>query len=108
MERMTGFDASLLYLETAQQPLVVGAVLFIDVSGLEVEYSFDRLRTELGRRIKELPELRRKIYDSPLNLGHPAWVEEYDLDVSAHVRRVDVDEPGDERAVFEMLSLIHI
>ena len=106
MERMTGFDASLLYLETAQQPLVVGAVLFIDVSGLEVEYSFDRLRTELGRRIKELPELRRKIYDSPLNLGHPAWVEEYDLDVSAHVRRVDVDEPGDERAVFEMCGTL--
>jgi len=106
MERMTGFDASLLYLETAPQTLVVGAVLFIDVSGLEVEYSFGRLRTELGRRIKELPELRRKIYDSPLNLGHPAWVEEYDLDISAHVRRVQVDPPGDERAVFEMCGTL--
>lgn len=106
MERMTGFDASLLYLETAQQPLVVGGVLFVDISGLEVEYSFDLIRTELARRIKELPELRRKIYDSPLNLGHPAWVEEYDLDITAHVRRVDVDRPGDDRAVFEMCGTL--
>ena len=101
MERMTGFDASLLYLETDQQTLVVGAMVFTDVSEFEGGYSFERLRTELARRIKEIPELRRKIYDSPLNLGHPAWVEEYDLDVSKHMRRVEVEAPGDERAVFE-------
>ena len=41
MERMTGFDASLLYMETAQQPLVVGGILFVDVSGLEVGYSLE-------------------------------------------------------------------
>ena len=106
MERMTGFDASLLYLETTQQPLVVGGILIIDVSELEVEYSFERLRTELGRRVKELPELRRKIYDSPLNLGHPAWVEEYELDITAHVRRVEVDLPGDDHAMFEMCGTL--
>ena len=106
MERMTGFDASLLYLETDQQPLVVGGLLVITIADLEVEYSFERLRTELGRRIKELPELRRKIYDSPLNLGHPAWVEEYHLDITAHVRRVDVALPGDDRAVFDMCGTL--
>ena len=106
MERMTGFDASLLYLETAQQMLVVGGILVIDVSGLEFEYSFERLRTELARRVKEIPEFRRKIYDSPLNLGHPAWVEEYELDVTEHVRRVVVDAPGDDDEVFEMCGTL--
>ena len=96
MERMTGFDASLLYLETSQQMLVVGGILIVDVSALDFEYTFDRVRTELARRVKEIPEFRRKIYDSPLNLGHPAWVEEYDLDVTQHVRRVVVDAPGDD------------
>lgn len=106
MERMTGFDASLLYLETSQQMLVVGGILVVDVSGLEFEYTFERLRTELARRVKEIPEFRRKIYDSLLNLGHPAWVEEYDLDVTEHVRRVVVDAPGDDDAVFEMCGTI--
>ncbi|WP_304816297.1 wax ester/triacylglycerol synthase domain-containing protein, partial [Dietzia sp.] len=99
---MTGFDASLLYLETAQQMLVVGGILVVDVSDQGSAYSFERLRTELARRVKEIPEFRRKIYDSVLNLGHPAWVEEYDLDVTRHVRRVDVEPPGDDDAVFEM------
>ncbi|MBB1029648.1 wax ester/triacylglycerol synthase family O-acyltransferase [Dietzia sp. SLG310A2-38A2] len=102
MERMTGFDASLLYLETAQQMLVVGGILVVDVSDPGFEYSFERLRAELARRVKEIPEFRRKIYDSVLNLGHPAWVEEYDLDMTQHVRRVDVEAPGDDDAVFEM------
>lgn len=102
MERMTGFDASLLYLETAQQMLVVGGIPVVDVSDQGSAYSFERLRTELARRVKEIPAFRRKIYDSVLNLGHPAWVEEYDLDVTRHVRRVDVEPPGDDDAVFEM------
>ncbi|MDV8000978.1 wax ester/triacylglycerol synthase family O-acyltransferase [Rhodococcus sp. IEGM 1408] len=106
MERMTGFDASLLYLETSQQMLVVSGILVVDVSGLEFEYTFERFRTELARRIKEIPEFRRKIYDSLLNLGHPAWVEEYDLDVTEHVRRVVVDAPGDDDAVFEMCGTL--
>lgn len=106
MERMTGFDASLLYLETSQQMLVVGGILVVDVSVLESGYSFERLRTELAGRVKEIPEFRRKIYDSLLNLGHPAWVEEYDLDVTQHVRRVDVDAPGDDDAVFEMCGIL--
>ena len=106
MERMTGFDASLLYLETSQQMLVVSGILVVDVSGLEFEYTFERFRTELARRVKEIPEFRRKIYDSLLNLGHPAWVEEYDLDVSQHVRRVVVDPPGDDDAVFEMCGTL--
>lgn len=106
MERMTGFDASLLYLETSQQMLVVSGILVVDVSGLAFEYTFERFRTELARRIKEIPEFRRKIYDSFLNLGHPAWVEEYDLDVTQHVRRVVVDAPGDDDAVFEMCGTL--
>ncbi len=101
MERMTGLDATMLYAETGQQPIVVSGLLFLDVAEMDGGYSFERLRTELARRVKELPELRRKVYDSPLNLGHPAWVEEYDLDMAAHVRLVEVDEPGDEQAVFE-------
>ncbi|MFN3339509.1 MAG: WS/DGAT/MGAT family O-acyltransferase [Dietzia sp.] len=103
---MTGFDASLLYLETSQQMLVVSGIIIIDVAVLEFEYSFERLRTELARRVKEIPEFRRKIYDSLLNLGHPAWVEEYDLDVTQHVRRVVVDAPGDHDAVFEMCGIL--
>jgi len=106
MERMTGFDASLLYLETPQQKLLVGGILIIDVSALRGEYSFERIQTEIARRVKEIPEFRRKIYDSALNLGHPAWVEEYELDVTQHVRRAVIDPPGDDHALFEMCGIL--
>ena len=106
MERMTGFDASLLYLETPQQMLVVGGIIIVDISRSRGGYSFERVQTEIARRVKEIPEFRRKIYDSVLNLGHPAWVEEYDLDVTKHVRRAVVDPPGDEHAMFEMCGIL--
>jgi diacylglycerol O-acyltransferase len=106
MERMTGFDASLLYLETPQQKLMVGGIILVDVSSLREGYTFERLQTEIARRVKEIPEFRRKIYDSVLNLGHPAWVEEYELDVTKHVRRAVVDPPGDDHALFEMCGIL--
>lgn len=95
MERMTGLDATFLYLETPEQPMVINAIIELDVSEVPGGYTFEALRVELQRRLKEVPQFRRKMSDSPLNLGHPAWVEEYDLDIDRHLHRVDLPAGGD-------------
>ena len=94
MERMTGLDASFLYLETTEQMMVINGVVHLDVSTIEEGYSFDRLRSGLARRVKAVPPFRRKVHDSRWNLGHPAWVEDFDFDVANHVRRIEL-EAGD-------------
>ncbi|MBB1047613.1 hypothetical protein G6028_07365 [Dietzia cercidiphylli] len=64
MERMSGLDASFLYLETDEQMMVINGVVHLDVSTISEGYSFERLRSGLARRVKSVPPFRRRIHDS--------------------------------------------
>lgn len=92
MERLTGLDASFLYLETDTQHLHVCALLILDPA--DGPYTFDHLRDELRRRLPLIPHMRRRVHPVPFNLDHPLWVDDTDFDIDNHIRRVDLPEPG--------------
>jgi diacylglycerol O-acyltransferase len=94
MQRLSGLDASFLYLETPSQPLHVCSILELDTSTMPGGYTFDRLRDELAVRIKAMPEFREKLADSTFNLDHPVWVEDNDFDVNRHLHRIGLPPPG--------------
>src|SRR5246127_4990670 len=94
MQRLSGLDASFLYLETPSQPLHVCAILELDAATVPGGYSFARLRDELGVRIKSIPEFRQRLADSRLNLDHPVWVEDHSFDLDRHLHRIGVPAPG--------------
>jgi diacylglycerol O-acyltransferase len=106
MERLSGLDASFLYLETSTQPLHVCTVLELDTSTMPGGYTFDRLRDELALRIKAMPELREKLADSLLNLDHPVWVEDKDFDVNRHLHSIGLPAPGGRRELAEICGHI--
>uniref|UniRef100_UPI0024566C5F wax ester/triacylglycerol synthase domain-containing protein n=1 Tax=Nocardia abscessus TaxID=120957 RepID=UPI0024566C5F len=95
MERLTGLDASFLYLETGTQHLHVCALLILDpTSG---DYSFEGFKAELARRLPLIPQMRRRVYEVPLNLDHPVWVEDENFDLDYHVRRIAIAAPAGRR-----------
>ena len=94
MQRLSGLDASFLYLETPAQPLHVCSILEIDTSTIPGGYAFDRLRDALSLRIKAMPEFREKLGDNRFNLDHPVWVEDEDFDVDRHLHRIGLPSPG--------------
>jgi diacylglycerol O-acyltransferase / wax synthase len=94
MQRLSGLDASFLYLETPSQPLHVCSILDVDTSTMPGGYTFDRLRDALEIRIKAMPEFRDKLADSFFNLDHPVWVEDKDFDVDRHLHRIGLPAPG--------------
>ena len=94
MQRLSGLDASFLYLETAAQPLHVCSILEIDTSTIPGGYSFDRMRDALNLRIKAMPEFREKLADNRFNLDHPVRVEDKDFDVDRHLHRIGLPSPG--------------
>ena len=106
MQRLSGLDASFLYLETAKQPLHVCAILELDTSTIPGGYSFDRLRDELSLKIKALPQFREKIADSALNLDHPVWVDDADFDVDRHLHRIGLPAPGGRRELADIAGHI--
>ncbi|MCV7423737.1 wax ester/triacylglycerol synthase family O-acyltransferase [Mycobacterium yunnanensis] len=94
MQRLSGLDASFLYLETSAQPLHVCSVLEIDPSTIPGGYTFDQMRDALTQRIKAMPEFREKVADNRFNLDHPVWVEDHDFDVDRHLHRIALPSPG--------------
>src|SRR6201995_3359533 len=102
MQRLSGLDASFLYLETQSQPLHVCSILELDTSTMPGGYTFDRLRDELSVRIKAMPQFREKLADSPLNLDHPVWVDDNNFDVSRHLHRIGLPPPGGRMELSEI------
>jgi len=106
MQRLSGLDASFLYLETPSQPLHVCSILDVDTSTMPGGYTFDRLRDELEIRIRAMPEFRDKLADSFFNLDHPVWVEDKDFDVDRHLHRIGLPAPGGRTELAEICGHI--
>lgn len=102
MQRLSGLDASFLYLETSTQPLHVCSVLELETATIPGGYSFDRLRDELALRITAIPTFRERLANSFLNLDHPVWVEDNEFDVDRHLHRIGLPAPGGREELAEI------
>src|SRR5690349_9002695 len=106
MQRLSGLDASFLYLETPSQPMHVCSIVELDTSTVPGGYAFDRLRDALALRIKAIPTFREKLANSPLNLDHPVWVDDEGFDIDRHLHRIAVPAPGGRAELSEICSHI--
>lgn len=102
LQRLSGLDASFLYLETSTQPLHVCSVLELDASTIPGGYSFAGLREQLAARIRAIPTFREKLANSFLNLDHPVWVEDEEFDLERHVHRIGLPAPGGRHELAEV------
>lgn len=103
MERLTGFDAGYLYMETPTLHMHTLKLALLDMSAVAGGYDFERFERELERRLHLLPPFRRRFVKVPFELHHPVWIEDPDFDLAHHVRRAAVPAPGGSR---EMDALI--
>jgi WS/DGAT/MGAT family acyltransferase len=94
MERLSGLDASFLYLETPQMHMHVAMAAICDPSNIPGGYDFNRLQRLIASKVHLLPPFRRRLVKVPFGLHHPMWVDDPDFDIIRHVRRVACPAPG--------------
>jgi diacylglycerol O-acyltransferase / wax synthase len=104
MNRLSGLDASFLYLESSTQLLHVCGVVLIDPETMPEPYSFETLKRAIDQRISLMPEFVRTLHAVPLHLDHPVWVVDEDFDIDRHVHRVAVPSPGGEEELAEIIG----
>jgi diacylglycerol O-acyltransferase len=97
VKRLNGMDAMLLYSETPNLHTHTLKVAIIDPSAGATDFGFDAFRHHLRRRLHLLEPLRYKLVDIPWRLHHPMWLENCDVDLDYHLRRVQVPAPGGRR-----------
>src|SRR5581483_11777203 len=106
VDRLTGLDASFLYLEDSAQLMHVCGLIVLDTSTVPGGYSFDGLKTALAERVRPIPMFHRKLKFVPGNVDHPVWVEDNDFDIERHVHRVAVPAPGGREELSELAGHI--
>jgi len=96
VKRLGGWDAVLLYNETPnlhQHTLKIAVVDASDCDG----FGFDRFRQTLARRLHLLEPLRYRLVDIPGRVHRAMWLENCDVDLDYHVRRMQITPPGGHR-----------
>lgn len=106
MERLSGLDASFLYLETPEAPLQVAIVAVLDTSLMPGGYSFDKMVSVIASRVHLMPPFRRRLREVPFNLDHPVWVDDPHFDIVHHVRQIALPAPGGLRELAAMAARI--
>lgn len=107
MQQLSGVDASFLYMESGRTWGHVSGLAVLrrpDVPGWS---AYDALSGRLAALLPDLPPLRRRLVEVPLQLDHPYWVDDPDFDLEFHVRDTAVPPPGtDDKLVALVARLI--
>lgn len=106
MERLSGMDATFLYLETPAGHMHVAMTGIYDASTMPGGYSFETIKQTIGERVPLVPPFRRRLVEVPFNLHHPVWIEDPDFDLDAHVHRVVCPAPGGRRELARLAGQI--
>jgi diacylglycerol O-acyltransferase / wax synthase len=93
VKRLGGWDAVLLYNETPNLHQHTLKIAVVDATDCP-EFGFDRFRQTLARRLHLMEPLRYRLVEIPGKVHHPMWLENCDVDLDYHVRRVQIEAPG--------------
>jgi diacylglycerol O-acyltransferase len=104
VDRLSGLDASFLYLETPAQLMHVCGVIVIDPSTMPTPYSFATLQAGIEAQVRDVPEFTRKLRRVPLGLDHPIWVRDRQFDIERHVHRLALPSPGGYAELTSLLA----
>ena len=93
MRPVSSLDAAMLYAETPEMPLHTLGVVVIEPRRTWRGAPLAAVRRILRARIHQVPPLRRRLVEGPLQLGDPHWIEDPRFDLAKHLRQVALPPP---------------
>lgn len=106
VQRLSGLDASFLYMETPQVPMHVGLAAIFDPTDMPGGYCAHRITRHITARVRANPAFRRRLARVPFDLHHPVWVDDPNFDVIHHIRQVALPQPGGPEEFGSMVGRI--
>ena len=103
MDRMTGHDASLLYMETPTHFNVGYGLMFIEPPAGSGMFSFESFKGWLSGRCDEIATYRQHAYKPWWNFSHPVWRPDPNFDIDNHLHYLKIS--GRQAGDGELLTL---
>ena len=107
MKPLSGLDSAFLSLETPETPMHVGSLNLVEVAPRKRARWHEKARAHIGRRLHLAPVLTRRLATLPYDVASPVWVEDREVDLDWHVRRVRLPKPGTMAQLERLVARLH-
>ncbi|BAT61366.1 putative diacylglycerol O-acyltransferase/MT3848 [Variibacter gotjawalensis] len=107
MDHLSSLDASFLHMETPETPMHVGSLCMVELPQDYEGDFYDAVRKQVINRMHLARVFTRKLAPMPFELGDPVWIEDDDIDLDYHIRRVTVPPPGTMAQVESLAARLH-
>jgi diacylglycerol O-acyltransferase len=107
MKHLSGLDATFLHTETPETPMHVGGLHLLELpAGYQGDF-YEDVKAHVASRMHLSEIFTRKLALMPFELSNPVWVEDDDVDLDYHVRRVTLPRPGTMRQLEQYVGRLH-
>jgi diacylglycerol O-acyltransferase len=89
--RLSGVDASFIYLERKEIPLHIAAVCIF-----ERRIGFEDFVRNVDSKLHLLPRYRQVVVPPPFNVGYPTWEDDPNFRIRKHIFRARLEPPGEQ------------
>jgi len=104
MEQLTAMDAMFLEVEDSDPHVSLA------VGGLSIMAgpapSYDELVSAFAERAPTIPRCGQVLRTHPLDLGAPQWVDDPHFDISRHLHRLALPQPGGDAELFQTIATV--
>jgi len=106
MRKLSGIDATFLYMETNETPMHISSLLICEPTK-EGENAYEALKAQIVARLHEIPSFHRKLMHTPFYIDHPVWVETDVVDLDYHIKHARLPEPGNLEQLRMVVQGLH-
>ncbi len=107
MQTLSMSDAMFLYTESKETPSHVAGLTIVELDETYEGSFYEAYKQVLKDRIHEVPIMKWRMEDAPLELEYPRWIEEDELDWDYHIRSTSLDRPGSDEQLWDKIGRLH-
>jgi diacylglycerol O-acyltransferase / wax synthase len=107
VQHLNSLDATFLHFESPEMPMHVASLDLLELpAGYNGDF-YEDAKAHIASRMHLAPLFTRKLALMPFELSNPVWVDDEDIDLDYHVRRIQLPKPGSWEQLERYVARLH-